>query len=212
MTNRPFIFSFFVLTASIAATLAVAARGTPVVVKTNLEKIPMQLIDYQATEDYFPEAVYKELDADKHIYRHYRSSDGRQIDLYIGYYGTSKGGRTPHNPFACFSGAGWAITDSGTIDLNTSQNAAVNYFFTNKSGTYQVVFHWYQRADKIISDGWKMNLDRFRGLLFHNRNDGAFVRISVATDQQHLKEATNLAKAFTAQVVTLLPTYWPEER
>jgi EpsI family protein len=212
LTNRPFIISLAVFCLSIAATFAVESRGTPVVVKTNLENLPMRIEGYHATEDSFSEGVYRELNADKHVYRHYRSPDGKEIDLYIGYYGTAKGGRTGHNPNACFSGAGWALVDSTKVSLGRPRDPEVNRLVTYKSGTYEVVLHWYQCAGKVVSTGWRQNIYRFLGLLFHNRNDGAFVRVSVATDRQHLGQATDTAKAFAERVVALLPQYWPEER
>jgi len=211
MANKPFIIAILILASTIAATMAATARGIPRVVKTNLENLPMHIGDYQATEDHFAQEIYKVLNADKNIYRHYRSPDGRQVDLYIGYYGTSKGGRSAHNPYACFSGAGWAITNSGKMQLSF-QESEINYMLTNKSGMYQVVLHWYQRGDRIISQGWRMNLERFKGLLLHNRNDGAFVRVSVNADQQKLGEATRMAKSFATLLVTLIPEFWPEER
>ena len=70
----------------------IAKRGEPIVVRTNLENIPMQIGAYIGTADRFPDTVYEELNADLHLYRHYRDQDGNMISLYIGYYGTAKGG------------------------------------------------------------------------------------------------------------------------
>src|SRR5665811_1355673 len=98
---------------SLFTTLLIAGllsiRPKPVIARTNLEYLPKEIAGYKGVDDTFPEAVNRELNADKQLYRHYRSSDGSQIDLYIGYYGTAKGGRTGHNPYACLPGAGWAI-------------------------------------------------------------------------------------------------------
>lgn len=211
MIDRPFIISLCILASACVAALAAASRGVPEVVKTNLENLPMLIMGYRATEDRFSEEVYDVLNADKNIYRHYRSPDGKQVDLYIGYYGTAKGGRSSHNPYACFSGAGWGISESGKKHLEALPETEVNYMLTNKAGLYQVVLHWYQMDDKVISSGWKMNLDRFKGLVFRNRSDGAFIRISVNSDKQNLAEAAELAKSFAVRIVNLMPQYWPEE-
>ena len=109
MSNKSFTLSLIILLATIASVGAIASRVEPVVVKTNLENLPMEIAGFKATEDFLPESVYKKLNADKHVYRHYRSADGKQVDLYIGYYGTAKGGRTGHNPYACLPGAGWGV-------------------------------------------------------------------------------------------------------
>ena len=77
----------------------------------------MDIAGYKATEDFVTDSVYKELNADKYVYRHYLSSDGKQVDLYIDYYGAAKGGRTGHNSYSCLPGAGWGIIDSHKIRL-----------------------------------------------------------------------------------------------
>jgi len=117
MSNKSFYISLILLLTTITGAFLISRRGDPVVVATNLENLPMEIAGFKATEDFFSEAVYKELNADKHVYRHYRSEDGRQVDLYIGYYGTAKGGRTPHNPYACLPGAGWGIIEAHKVQL-----------------------------------------------------------------------------------------------
>jgi EpsI family protein len=193
----------------------IATRGEPVVIKTNLENLPMEIAGYRASEDYFPDKVYKELNADRHVYRHYRNGDGKQVDLYIGYYGTAKGGRTPHNPYACLPGGGWGIIDTKHMNLKTNNypnGVAVNYILARKGETYETVLHWYQSAgNKVLSTGIQQNIERFIGRVFYNRNDGAFVRVSVFGKEANLKEANLLAKSFAEKTLDLLPEYWPVE-
>jgi len=183
---------------------------------TNLENLPMEIAGLKATEDFFSESVYKELNADKHVYRHYRSDDDRQVDLYVGYYGTAKGGRTPHNPYACLPGAGWGIVNAHKVKLEADyypHGVEVNYILSQKDLNYDVVLHWYQSdRDKILATGIQQNIQRFLGRIFHNRNDGAFVRVSVTTDHRHIEESKKLAKFFAQKVLALLSNYWPLEK
>jgi EpsI family protein len=185
------------------------------VAETNLEKLPMEIGGFIATDDFFPDSVYRELNADLHVYRHYRSADGRQVDLYIGYYGTAKGGRSSHNPYACLPGAGWGIVDTYLVKISPvkySGDVSVNYVLARKDDVHEVLFHWYQSAGKkILATGFQQNIQRFLGRLFHNRNDGAFVQVSVRADQEGITEAKTLAKSFSEKVVVLLPEYWPVE-
>jgi EpsI family protein len=194
----------------------IARRGQPVVVKTNLENMPIEIAGFKATEDFFPEAVYKELNADKHVYRHYRNADGKQIDLYIGYYGTAKGGRTGHNPYGCLPGAGWAIVDDKNVRVISkyyTNRVGVNYVLARKGETYESILHWYQSAGKkvISGPGFQQNFERFKGRVFYNRNDGAFVRVSVFTGEKGIEEANLLVKSFAQEILDLLPSYWPLE-
>ena len=71
MSNKTFFFSLLILCLSLIAVLGIESRGTPVVVETNLENLPMQIGSYTGTKDAFSQSVYDELNADKHVYRHY---------------------------------------------------------------------------------------------------------------------------------------------
>ena len=191
-------------------------RGTPVIVETNLENIPMIISGFTGTEDSFPDSVYKELKADQHVYRHYRSANGKQVDLYIGYYGTARGGRTGHNPNACFSGAGWEFLENKKSKLKAdylNKEVSVNYLLIKKGLIYDCILHWYQSAGtKVLDSGFKQNLQRFIGRTLYNRNDGAFVRVSVSTNKDGIENANQLVKAFAEEILNLLPSYWPVEK
>ncbi len=215
MRKPPFATCVIAFMVSIAMVILISKRGNPVVLRTNLENIPMQLAGFTGTNDSFPESVYKELNADKHIYRHYRSPDGEQIDLYIGYYGTAKGGRTGHNPHACLPGAGWGIIESSKITLTSSnypEGVTVNYILSRKGDVYEVVLYWYQtRGTVVLPDGIAQNIQRFIGKVLYNRNDGAFVRVSATTDEQGIEKAKREIIQFGSALLSILPDYWPLE-
>lgn len=200
----------------LGAVVAIFFRSVPVVVQTNLEGLPLVISGYTAIEDSFSDAVYKELNADKHVYRHYRARDGDQIDLYIGYYGTAKGGRTGHNPYACLPGAGWAIVDSrkvGIRNYSQSSDAEVNYVHARRNEVNTVMVHWYQTAGKTaMSTGIQQNMKRLLGRLLRNRNDGAFVQITSQVPDEMVAAAETRVSIFAENVLQLLPGYWPVER
>lgn len=192
------------------------SRPAPVVVQTNLEKLPMVISDYTATEDSLSDSVYKELNADKHVYRHYKSQNGDRLDLYIGYYGTAKGGRTPHNPYACLPGGGSAIVDTDVVYLKqsvTGNSVPINYILASKSGANTVMLHWYQTAGKtVVSTGLNQNIERFKGRVLHNRNDGAFVQVTAYPFEGDIQKTTQRVAQFAENVLDLLPGYWPVEK
>ncbi|MFC1884336.1 exosortase C-terminal domain/associated protein EpsI [Thermodesulfobacteriota bacterium] len=216
MTNKSFFISFIVIILAIVFISSIASRGVPKVVKTNLENIPEEILGYTGTEDFFPESVYKELNADKHIYRHYRSRDGKVVNLYIGYYGTAKGGRTGHNPYGCLPGSGWAIIETGNVEAYPSyytKGINLNYILSQKGSAYEAILHWYQSyKTTILPTGFQQNIDRFVGRLLYNKNDGAFVRVSVFTGKEGIAEAKDQIKAFSEKILELLPKYWPVEK
>jgi EpsI family protein len=216
MTHKPFIITFFALFMTIGFVYAIAFRGDPVVNTTNLQHLPMEIVGYKGTNDFFSDGVYLELNADKHIYRHYRSGESRIVDLYIGYYGTAKGGRSAHHPYACLPGAGWGIEESQQIYIkarNHPSGVKVNYILSRKGEIYQTIIHWYQSSgSKVFSDGIQQNIDRFIERILHNRNDGAYVQISTQTDRSNIEQATEEAKFFAGEIIHLLSEYWPIEQ
>lgn len=216
MSNRAFVGCCLLFLMTLGGVIAISARPVPVVSQTNLEKLPRVIAGYTATDDSFPDSVYRELNADKHLYRHYRSPKGEQIDLYIGYYGTAKGGRTGHNPYACLPGSGAAIVDTQEVYLKqaaTGKNVPINYILAKKDGASTVMLHWYQTAGtKVVSTGLHQNIERFKGRVLHNRNDGTFVRITVYSGEGDVEIIRQRAEKFAEIVLNLLPEYWPIER
>lgn len=215
MSNKLYTICLLLLFLAAGFVAMVWVRPVPVVEKTNLENLPMVILGYTATEDTFSEAMYKELNADKHVYRHYKSPKGDIVDLYIGYYGTAKGGRTAHNPYACLPGSGAAIVDTGVVHLKqtaTGKNVPVNYILSRMDGANTVMLHWYQAAGKTVaSTGLKQNIERFKGRVLHNRNDGAFVRITAYSEDGDIEMTRQRVEGFAEIVLNLLPSYWPLE-
>lgn len=216
ISSNTFIISAVGMLVTLALVGFISIRPEPVVVRTNLGDLPMEIAGYSGTEDAFPESVYRELNADKHVYRHYRSGDGSQLDLYVGYYGTAKGGRTGHNPYACLPGAGWAIVDSGKVRIRQSSQSSgveVNYVQAGRDGVNTFMVHWYQTAGTtVMSTGIQQNMERFWGRLVRNRNDGAFVQVSTRVSDDQVANAGTKVRNFAGLVLQLLPQYWPVEK
>lgn len=215
MSNKAFAICLTLLLLALSTAVTVSLRPVPVVVQTNLERLPMEISGYTATEDTFSEEIYRELNADKNIYRHYRSKNGDQIDVYIGYYGTAKGGRTGHHPYACLPGEGAAIVDMGTVHIKDDSTNAIwpiNYVHARKDGINTLMLHWYQTAgSKVVSNGLRQNVERFFGRVLHNRNDGAFVRLTSQVNDIEVADKTAELKSFAVKVIQLLPSRWPVE-
>ena len=214
--NRYFVIGFIILLLTAALVLTVARRGVPVVVETRLERLPMQIAGYQGQEDSFPQEVYDTLNADLHLYRHYRAVDGTRLSFYLGYYGTAKGGRTGHNPYACLPGAGWAILETGTVRVYPSyypEGVDVNLVVAGKDDLQNVMLHWYQTAgSRILATGLQQNIERFKGRLLHNRNDGAYIQVSSLVNTEDIPAIEKKGAEFVQQLMEQLPLYWPVER
>lgn len=215
-SDTSFYISFLLLIMTLLAILFVSDRDKPVVVETNLENLPHEINGLMGETDYFDEAVYKELNADFNVYRHYINENAEQIDLYIGYYGTAKGGRTHHEPLLCLPSQGWVLIDSKEILIKPEshpQGVYVNYLLALKDDLHMNTIYWYQSAgNKVLSNGVKQNLQRFSGLIFENRNDGALIRVTNTSPIEDTQESLSKAILFSQQIMNILPDYWPVEK
>ena len=213
--NKYSVFALVTLGLTFILINLIDLRGVPTVVRTNLENIPLQIGPYTGKEEFFSKNVYDALHADCHVYRHYHSPDDGSVTLYVGYYGTAKGGRTGHNPFACLPASGWGIREKGTILLKPSyqpEGVLLNYILSEKGGVYNIVIHWYQSSGtKVLATGLQQNIQKFLGKVFRNRDDGAYVQISSLGNEGEIENKLDLIKSFSLHLLEFLPAYWPEE-
>jgi EpsI family protein len=185
--NRPFAISAGILTAAIVLVLLIGMRGTPEVVEKRLNQLPYQIGQWRGRDIPMEQRIVDELDTDIYINRTYSSkvSDPGVIRLYIGYYGTEKGGRTGHNPYACLPSQGWAIVEKKKILIKVSLDGqkekvvSLNRLLVRSNETNNFIYHWYQSdGDTVLSSGIEQNIDRFWKRIIFNRNDGAFIQVT----------------------------------
>lgn len=192
--------------------------GTDVmVVHKRLDKFPRQIGVYDSVDISMESTVIQELDTDDYLFRRYIAPEGDSLTLYIGYYGTRKGGRSDHNPQGCYPGSGWAIIGQEMVELavkhsDPSHRIMLNRMDVSKSGAKEIVYYWYQvNRDKVMSSGIHLNINKFLSRLIYRRSDGAFVRVSAETngDPERVKATI---EQFIYDVYPLIVDYWPLEK
>ena len=67
---------------------------------------PKQIGEWVGRESRFDERIYAKLGVDDSFLAHYRTSDGHQVELYIGFYQSQREGDLIHSPKNCMPGAG----------------------------------------------------------------------------------------------------------
>ncbi len=161
-------------------------------------------------------SVEKELNTDGYVFRDYINSEGRRVNLYIGYYGTQKGGRTGHNPNACYPSQGWAIIEERRVNLEVPvgsylQSITINEMLVKKQTVKLLVYHWYQSdKDDVLESGIAANIHRLKTLILYGRNEGAFIRVSgeVIGDKDTTRR---ILRGFIKDLFPYLVTNWPRE-
>lgn len=180
---------------------------------TALTTLPGRIGAWQAEDVPLEDAVEAELRADMNLQRLYRHPTGAEIWLYVGYYGTDRGGRPEHTPRGCYTGAGWGIESSRTLDVAPGSDLRVNEYVVERGGERQLVHFWFRSHRRTgLLGGLDQNVDRLLGRLQDGRADGALVRLSTALDDGDEVEARGRLLAFGATLDPLLAERWPEER
>jgi EpsI family protein len=217
MSKKSFWISLLLMAATLAFVQKMHIGADVSVWKKNLDKLPLTIDGMQGVDIPLEESVVKELDTDIYLYRNYMSKDGRVINVYIGYYGTQKGGRSNHSPEGCYPGAGWSILREGEADIAIEHSGVRNDIVLNtlqvkKGDVDQLVYHWYQtRNNMVIRNGVQQNINRFKNRLLYNRDDGAFIRVSQDIGNNN-EEAKKDIEVFIRQLFPLLMEYWPIEK
>jgi EpsI family protein len=176
-----------------------------------LATLPNRIDSYQGQEVPLESTVESVLQADFNLQRVYLRGD-RMVWLYVGYYGTTRGGRPEHTPRGCYTGAGWAIESARTLDAAGQSELSVNEFLINREGEQRLVHFWYRSHRKTgMLGGWAQNLDRFVGRISLGRADGALIRISTPLDGEDIIMARGRLMAFASHLDPLIAVRWPFE-
>jgi EpsI family protein len=211
-------------TAALAvAVLAVGAlawwlqmRPALVVDPAPLADLPRQIGSWRSVELPLDSAVESILRADFNIQRAYVGDPAAEtvpVWLYIGYYGTQRGGRPEHTPRGCFTGAGWEIAAANVIGAEDGSDRRINEYHVERHGERQLVHFWYRSARSTgLVGGFDQRFDQILGRLESGRADGALIRLSTRLGSGDDSAARARLLALGSELDRQLGQYWPVER
>ncbi len=176
-----------------------------------LATLPMRIGVYEGEEIPLEETVESILRADFNLQRSYYGA-GSLVWLYVGYYGTTRGGRPEHTPRGCYTGAGWGIEAARTLQVDPAGELRVNEYLIEREGERRLVHYWYRSARRTgMLGGWDQNMDRFLGRLIDGRADGALIRISTPLYGDDDVGARGRLLGFASVLDPLIGERWPTE-
>jgi EpsI family protein len=209
----------FALAAAVLAVGALAwwlqTRPALVVDASPLASLPRHVGEWRSVDLPLESAVESILRADFNLQRAYfpGPEDAVPVWLYVGYYGTERGGRPEHVPRGCYTGAGWDIASARVFAAEDGSGRRVNEYRVERAGARQLVHFWYRSARRTgMVGGVDQNLDRILGRLQTGRADGALIRLSTALGPGGEPEARARLLALGRELDLQLAQYWPAER
>lgn len=179
---------------------------------SSLATLPPRIGAWTSQDVPLESAVEAELRADMNLQRLYTHPTGAAVWLYIGYYGTARGGRPEHTPRGCYTGAGWGIESTRSLDATPDGSLRVNEYVVERDGERQLVLFWYRSHRRTsLLGGLDQNVDRLLGRLLDGRADGALVRLSTRLGPDDEIAARGRLLGFAAALDPMLAARWPDE-
>ena len=182
---------------------------------SSIKGISLTLDGWQGQEIPLSDGVEKMLRADSQFQRRYLSPDADLVWLYVGYYGTERGGRPEHTPWACYPSAGWIILSATEVtpggDSSGGAAGQLNELVVEQGGARRLVRFWYQthRTKRIATESG-LTIDHVLGRLSPTgRADGALVRLSTPIDESGIEPARQRLRDFAAVFEPILRENWP---
>lgn len=178
----------------------------------SLATIPFQIGSFEGEDLPVGATVESILEADYHLQRAYEHVHGDLVWLYVGYYGTKKGGTPEHPPRVCYTAHGWDIVNTRTVPRRADGRRDATEYLVELDGQRRLVLFWYRsfRAPNLRSI-FQLRLDHVVGQLTEGRADGALVRLSTPILDGDRVAARNRLLHFAAALEDELEEAWPDE-
>jgi EpsI family protein len=178
-----------------------------------LAELPREILGWHASVEVPLETeVEKMLRADINLQRIYELGGVDSIGLYVGYYGTERGGRPEHTPDVCYPTAGFTILERQIVSIDPTRGLRAIEFLVEREGRHQLVQFWYRsyRSTGLLGPGGQI-WDRLIGRLVRGRSDGALVRVTTPVRPGDEFGARSRLAQLAAEADRLLDQHWPIE-
>ena len=178
-----------------------------------LSTFPTQIGEWSGEEYCLEEKIYKVLGVDDSFLGNYRTSDGRQVQLNIGFYQSQREGDLIHSPKNCMPGNGWNIVHTSLEEITIPRGNPGKYkvikLILEKGAQKQVVIYWYQSRGRIINSEYMQKIYLVVDSIARHRTDGSFVRLITSVTHGEEDMGLNVLKDFAVKLIPILYEYIP---
>lgn len=214
MSRLPSLVAGLLLVAVGALAWSLQLRPTLRVEAEALRELPRRIEGWRGEPIPLDEAVESMLRADANVQRIYRHPLGAVVWLYVGYYGTDRGGTPEHTPRHCYRANGWEMSESRTVVADAERGLRANEAVVRRDDRARLVHYWFRshRSTARLST-LRLRLDQVVERLSGGRADGALVRLSTPLESEEEREQARARLfAFARALEPHLAARWPEER
>jgi EpsI family protein len=178
-----------------------------------LGELPLRLGAWEGEPVPLESTVERMLRADLNVQRTYRSVSAPEVIwMYVGYYGTRRGGRPEHTPDVCYPSAGWRIESNEVWASAAAPELRANEMLVSRRGQRRLVHYWYRSARSPVLLGLlPVSVDQLSGRLSNGRADGALVTLSTPLADGALEPARERLLDLRRPLEGELAERWPNE-
>ena len=177
-----------------------------------LSAVPAEIAGREGVDLPLEQGAEAMLRADHNLLRAYTNRSGDLVWAYVGYYGTTRGGRPEHTPAACYEAHGWSILERRVFSVPGAPGLRVNEYLVEQGEMRQLVQFWFRshRSTGLVG-GWDQAIDRLVGRVRDGRADGALVRVSAPIGDDGTEATRDRVSTFAAALDRELSNHWPVE-
>lgn len=200
----------FALIIAAAVALHAMSHGEPKLPDHPLNLIPMQIGEWQGTNERMEDGAVEMLGVSDWILRTYHDPNNVPIGLYVGFHASQRTGASIHSPKNCLPGSGWQPVQNTTIQLHGPNGTLVpaNLYIIQKGNSKQIVIYWYQSHGRVIASEYSGKFYLVVDAIRLNRTDAAIARVvtPITQDQQESQQrAERFAEALMSQLNSAIP-------
>jgi EpsI family protein len=182
-SNRKLLSAFALATIILLATnfYIYFIKPTPVPLRVNLKNIPEQIGSWQGSEYLSFDWPANIVPADDELKRIYVNSSDKAIRIYIGYFRLQEQGKELVN-----DRLNWLYQDSKPFmfhadgsPITVLESPAIDLAHMTPDANRQTFLFWYMLDGKVYTDRYEVKLRTLLGSLFHHRNNGSIIIVSV---------------------------------
>ena len=176
------------------------------------DALPTELNGWRSVDLTIDQAVSDMLAADHNVQRAYLHPLGYLIFVYVGYYGTERGGTPEHTPDICYPAQGWQIVESMIQRAGGEGGFDLREFVVEQAGERRLVHYWYRTGSQSgLTSVVGLRLRHVVDRMTENRGDGALVRLSTPLGSSDIVSARTRLFSMDRVVEDALVGLWPND-
>lgn len=151
----------------------------------------------------FGQDIIDELELDDYA-NHLFTKGNQRVELYIGYYYSTKKIGAAHSPLVCFPGQGWVLSKKQVERISVQDHDIhLAKMIITRGNTKNLIIYWYQSLGLTAPGTFRQKINTLWGKYVKAGENNAFVRVSVPMNNISVDEAYATGKDF-------IKSFYPE--